>query len=56
MLEPMLQGVPDFAVQWDFHLETPRSERTYDGLKNRLQQLVDRDARNQQRRTGGALY
>ena len=48
MLESMLQGVPDFAVQWDFHLETPWPERTYDGIKNRLQELVDRDARNQQ--------
>ena len=56
MLESMLQRVPGFAVQWDFHLETPRSERTYEGLKNRLQELVDRDARNSQRQQQEAHF
>jgi len=49
MLESMLQHVPDFSTQWDLHMEKPRGERSYDVLKGRLQELVDRELRKTQR-------
>ena len=49
MLEGMLQHVPDFRTQMEFHMELPRAERTYAGLRARLQELVDRDSRQEQR-------
>ena len=49
LLEDMMSVIPDFTTQFEFHLEAPRSERTYANLKSRIQELVDRDQRKAQR-------
>ena len=49
LLEDMMSVIPDFSTQFEFHLEAPRSERTYANLKARIQELVDRDQRKTQR-------
>ena len=49
-LEKFLKIIPDFRGQWDFYLETPKSQRTYQALRQRLQDLINRDAEEAQRR------
>ena len=49
-LEQIVKPIPDFRTQWEFHLETEKSQRTYLGLRQRLRDLIDRDHEEDQRR------
>ena len=48
--ENILKIIPDFRGQWDFYLETPKSQRTYKTLRQRLQDLINCDAEEAQTR------
>ena len=44
-----MASVSDVSTQSEFHFEQPRADRTYNSLKGRIQELVDRDQRKLQR-------
>ena len=49
MVEALLELVPDFSAQLEFHPETPKEQRTHVQLLGRLRQIIDRDEERQQR-------
>ena len=49
-LENILKIIPDFRGQWDFYLEMKKADRSYQGLRQRLQDLINRDSEESQRR------
>ena len=47
-MEQIMRLVPDFRAQWELHLESNRTDRSFQTLRQRLKHLIDRDAEEEQ--------